>query len=307
MKIVIIGANGFIGKNLSIELSKISKADIYLVSRRFDDVINNIKKPNVTLIKLDYRSEEIKDTIKGADFVYFLVSSSVPSTSWLNPANEIINNIYDVVNFFELLSQSKIGKVIYLSSGGTVYGNQAGKLTEESNLLPFSPYGISKYTNERFLEYFRIKSGLNYTIYRISNVYGSYSNKDNFGVINTWLKKLILKEPIEIFGSAPILKDYIYVNDVAKILRLTLQLDVHESEIMNLCSGELYSLLDIINMIKEVTNIDFTYNVVESKSSDNKVVNLDNKKLLSYFPDYKFTTLHKGLKNTWEDFILKDL
>ena len=196
-----------------------------------------------------------------------------------------------------------------MSSGGTVYGKQQGRLDENSKTLPFSPYGITKLSIERFLEYLRIKNNLQYDIFRISNAYGPYLDKNNFGVINTWIRKIVKGEHITIFGDESVSKDYIYIEDVVNSLSLSLHSSTNNSQIYNLSSGITYSLNEILRILqKQVKGKKIKIIRSEPSKSDNPYVNLDNTKIKSNRSLNglgSFTSIQSGINKTYEYYLAK--
>jgi UDP-glucose 4-epimerase len=312
MKILIIGANGFIGKHLSLLLLRIEDIEVTLFSRNFDmDFFNKIfNSSNCIYVKGDYTDSKcIEPYLKNKDIIYHLVSTSIPSSSWNNPILEIDQNLKPTLRLLEMCCLARVKKVVYLSSGGAVYGKQEGDLDENSKTLPFSPYGITKLSIERFLEYARIKNDLQYDIFRISNAYGPYLDKNNFGVINTWLRHIVNGAEISVFGDGSISKDYIYIDDVVESLSLSLYSSITTSQIYNLSSGNAYSLNDLIEIIQDqVSEENIKFNSTEPSQSDNPYVRLDNTKIKSIRKLNKiggFTSIQSGIKSTYEYYLSK--
>lgn len=298
--VLVLGANGFIGQCLSKKLADLSDVNLTLFSRKFSSETEKLKEnKNVSLVKGDLEDLlELVPVINGQDIVYHLISASVPSTSWEYPNIEIEKNLVPSINLFKLCSDLKVKKIVYVSSGGTIYGKQQGILTEESLIQPFSPYGIIKAGIEHFLEYFKIKSGLNSDIYRVSNVYGPGLNKRGFGVINTWLRAVQDNQTLKIYGNAA--KDYIYVDDVAVILTRSLELPEDTSHTFNVSMGKSYSLKEIMSFIKKITQSNPDVEVKNNMDSDNQFIELDNSKLMKQFPDLKLTSVEEGIRKIWE-------
>jgi UDP-glucose 4-epimerase len=299
--ILVLGANGFIGRYLSRALAQEKGLSLTLFSKTIDHIRDLGNLPNVKVVKGDYTDVlGLVPIIKNADIVYHLISASVPSTSWARPTLEIHKNLLPTIHLLQLCSDLDVKKVVYLSSGGTVYGEQKGHLDESTALKPFSPYGITKVTIEYFLEYFRRKAGLNYEIYRLSNPYGIGLDKLGFGVINTWLNAAAKGEPIYLFGSGKIRKDFIYIEDAIRLLMLSLRNPLGGSHIYNISRGEAVTLNRLLSIIDSVTTIPLNIIHKTGNKSDNKLVQLDNRKILKYFPGFQFTSLEQGINQIWQ-------
>lgn len=274
-----------------------------LFSRKFSAHLKKLGAfPNVNLVKGDYNDIlELVPIVNNQDIVYHLISSSVPATSWIQPTLEIQNNLIPTINLFRLCSDLGVKKIVFTSSGGTVYGNQTTVLSENHSLMPFSPYGIIKVTIEHFLEYFYRKNGINYDIYRISNIYGPGLNKTGFGVINTWLNATKNNQSIRVFGDGSAAKDYIYIDDVIHLIGNSLNKPFSSSNTYNVCSSTTITLNKILETIKKVTKTNPSITYEHSLKSDNQIVTLDNTKILSEFPNFEFTPFEKGIKKIWDN------
>lgn len=300
-KILILGANGFIGRNISSVLAREKDVVLTLFSRSIDAIKYLERYENVTIIQGDYTNIlNLVSIIKKQDLIYHLISASVPSTSWSHPTLEVQKNLLPTLQLLKLCSDLDVKKVVYISSGGTVYGEQDGVLNESSKLQPFSPYGIIKTTIEHFFEYYRKKENLNYDIYRLSNPYGIGLEKIGFGVINTWLRAAAQNKPITVFGDGRTQKDFIYIDDAIQLMLYSVKHPLDKSDIFNISLGQTISLKQIIEVIQKVTKIDLHINYEEGLVSDNKLVKLDNSKILQYFPTFEFTSLEKGIEVVWE-------
>lgn len=297
LKVLVLGCSSFIGKHLVTTLTKQSDVELSVFARKpvfeFDQKINCIQGNFEDAATL-------KKALAGQDLVYHLVSQTIPSTTWNKPLLEIEKNLVPSLKFIELAAESSVKKICFASSGGTVYGLQQKILSEASRTEPFSPHGIIKRTIESFLEYARLKHQLNYDIYRISNVYGEGQNVGKgLGFINTALENIINQRPVEIYGDGENVRDYIYVQDVVKMLLLSRSKDLNNSDIYNVSSGDSISLNDLTALIREVTEADFEVKYVPSRLSDNSKVFLDNSKIMQFFNGTRLTSLQEGIKNTY--------
>lgn len=298
IKVLILGHNGFIGKHLLNYFLQQSNLQITILSRTFNPLIPK----NVQQIQGDYcRKEDLTAALQHQDIVYHLISATIPASSWLEPNDEINQNLLPFIQFLQLVSELNVKKVCFASSGGTVYGLQQNILTEDNANFPYSPYGIVKNAMEHFLYYFKKKSDLNYTIFRISNVYGEGQNvSKGLGFINTALHNIVLKKPIVIFGDGENIRDYIYVHDLVKLMYVGISDGLDQSEMYNLGSTQVYSLNEIIELFKSLlhTNIELSYQA--SRSSDIKKIVLDNSKIISKMEaDFSFTAIETGIQNTY--------
>lgn len=303
MRVIVLGGTGFIGQSLVKEFIKRDDIELTIYTRSLNEDID--KKVNVVIG--DYKNIiSLKEAMTGQDIVYNLISGTIPSSSWNNPQIEVNENLIHFINFIEIANEAGIKKICFASSGGTVYGLQDGYLTESDPLDPFSPYGIIKRTKESFLKYAQVKYNIAFDIFRISNVYGEGQDiGKGLGFINTSLENIKNRKPVLIYGDGENIRDYIYVQDVAKLLMLSIDKDLNQSEIYNVGMNLGINLNDLLLIFKNVVNADFEVIYLPSRKSDNKKVILDNSRIMQLFPEFKITSLEEGIKNTYQYIINK--
>jgi UDP-glucose 4-epimerase len=292
MNVGIIGADGFIAKNLVKCLQKDDSISLSLFVREV--------KPfhETNFFKIDFNNLN-NSSFRGIDLMYFMVSETIPASSWDNPKKEIDLNLIPFLNFLDKAVSSEVKKVVFISSAGTIYGHSSIKVNEDYEKKPYSPYGIIKLTMENYLNYYKTKFNLNYDIFRTSNVYGSGQNiSKGLGVINTFLHQIISSNKIEVFGDGMIVRNYIYIDDVVELLKISLT-DLNQSRIFNLSSHDEVSLNELIKLIRNVVNNNFEVIYKPNRKSDVPFILLDNTKILSYYKDYQFTSLLDGIKLTY--------
>ena len=296
--IAIIGSNGFIGRNLAQKLMEIPDVNLHLYSRGKESVLNN----QIPYTSLDLVNEtDFEKHFRDTDLIYYLASETIPSTSWGNPTLEIKNNLLPFIHFLETVVQLNLKKIVFVSSAGTVYGVAEHKVTENSYKNPFNPYGITKLTMEYFLNYFNIKNNLQFDVYRASNVYGDGQNtQKGLGIINTFLEKIITTHQINIFGDGENIRNYLYVNDLANALASSLDAAPLQSNIFNVSSNDTLSINELVAKIKNIVTEQFEVIYTPKRQSDNSVIYLDNRKILSALPGFEFTTLEEGILKTYQ-------
>jgi UDP-glucose 4-epimerase len=295
-KVAIVGSNGFIGRHLTSRLKEEKDVELFLFGRSESSSFNK----ELSYRKIDfYNTSALQADFKEIELVYWLVSETIPATSWNDPLIEIEKNLTPFMRFMEVVSKMKVRKVAFISSAGTVYGTTKGKVSEEHDKTPFSPYGIVKLTIENFLNYYKVKSNIQFDVYRVSNVYGEGQNVDKgLGIINTFLEKIIRNNEVQVFGDGKTTRNYIYVKDVAELLTLSLRLQ-DQSGIYNISSGDTLAINDLIKIIRQTVSEDFKVNYIDSRQSDNAYIDLDNSKILNLFGKFGFTTIEEGIRKTY--------
>lgn len=183
-----------------------------------------------------------------------MISTTKPSN--LDPYSEFTDNVLPTINLLESVKKSsELKKIIFISSGGTVYGiPEKLPITEEHDCNPISLYGIQKLTIENLFFYYHHQYGLNYQSIRLSNPYGpgqpAYSNQ---GVIANFLRKAILDEPIEIWGTGNVIRDFIYISDVLEACKACMNYSGNQT-VFNIGSSQGASLIQIIGYIENILN-----------------------------------------------------
>ena len=248
--ILITGGSGFIGSNFVNSIhNKVNK--IIIIDKKpplIDKSINNLK-----YFQTEYdRLTSIKKHIKDVDVVLHLASTSFPFSTNFNPQKDLDCEIVKNINFFNFLSKNKIKKIIFPSSGGTIYGEINGKANKIKDMaLPISFYGAHKLLIENYLNiYFKLEK-LEPLILRISNPYGA--NQSNYmkqGFIGTAIKSVLANKKIDIWGDGSNIRDYIYIDDLTCLLEKAV-LNFSQGT-FNVGSGKGYSVNEVIEQIKKI-------------------------------------------------------
>ena len=222
---IIFGGGGFIGSHLVKSL--VNKGySIYVFTLGSKHEQNNLKNviKHINLIKGDFNdANSLRKFIKPGDIIFDLVAFSVPSSSFASPVDEINKHIYPHVNLFEVAFQKKVKKIIFLSSGGGVYGEKKiMPISELSLTKPISPHSIAKLTIEYYLQYFSRLYRIPILIYRVSNAYGPRQiPKDGFGIIPAMFFNILRKKRPILFDHGKIIRDFIYIDDLTEAIAMS--------------------------------------------------------------------------------------
>lgn len=260
MKIAILGAGSFIGKNLSWDLSLHNDTEVVAFYRTTDLFWEELAdRKNVTLKKFDFStpSSYHDDAFwAGVDHVICLVSYSKPSTYNHNPVLDFKKNVIPYMKFLEYLQGVYFGHVVYFSSGGTVYGNhQAGLPISESMLVdPLSSYGMSKVSIELLMKNVSAVSGFHATILRLGNPIGRWQVlRDGQGLLPGLIKALKTDSEFTLFGGGETVRDYFDVREISIGLDLILRNDKVWDNTYNFGSGKGRTVHDIIREFEFIT------------------------------------------------------
>ncbi len=249
----VLGAGGFIGTNLCLALDGKVKVLRGLVRNRRPgravDALNQME-----LHAGDFGNEDIvRKVIGGCDTVFHLISSTTPATSNRNMIADIEENVVKTIRLLDLCVEEGVERVVFASSGGTVYGiPEAIPTPERSPTQPITSYGISKLAIEKYLELFRYHFGLEYRILRLSNPYGPHQiERNEQGVVPAFLLRAMTGRSLEVWGDGSVARDFIYIDDVLEALILS---TFHNGEhrIFNIGSGSALSISELISSISRV-------------------------------------------------------
>lgn len=178
--------------------------------------------------------------------VIHLAYATVPNTSFDNPLADLLQNLPPTVRLFSEMA-SRGGRLVLISSGGTVYGEATSlPIREDHPTSPISPYGVTKLTLEKYAQLYAVTHGLNVICVRPGNAYGVGQRPGaGQGFVSTAMASAMHRQAIKIFGQQGTIRDYLYVSDVATGIVSALE-HGHSSEIYNLGSGVGRSNLEVV-------------------------------------------------------------
>jgi len=258
---LVIGANGFIGSHLVDQLAKLPNTKVVCFDR-FSRPPVFMRRPNTKLIKGDYfNKQDSEKGLENVDYVVHCFSATTPASSLANP-NLDAQMIKRNTEFFENCAKSNVKKIAFVSSAD-VYGKASEKkaATEDDRPKPTSPYGMAKLASERSLETFRIKYGQAYVAYRLTNPYGPRQIfKNGMGVIPVFIDNIKAQRKISVFGDGSASRDYIYVEDAAKMM-INALIQPNRHNLYNIGSGKQTTINDLIQTLQKHFNkkIDIEY------------------------------------------------
>lgn len=305
-KILVTGGVGFIGAHLTDLLIK-KKYQVMVVDNL--STIGGIKyvHPKCNFIKGDITSKRTLNSIKRwqPKIIFHLAAQSAGESAYDNPKNDFISNGYGTFELVKLAKELNVKKFIYTSSVA-VYGSNPKKIiTEDSKINPDSIYGISKYVGEMFIKQILYKSNVNTLILRLLNTYGpgedlNYEKKGQIKIYSSYVWK---RKPIIVKGSKNRFRNFNYIEDVIKILFLSINnKKLDKNETINLTNGKKVFVRDALKKILKVNKLK-KYKIIQQGNTkgDSFGYHASNKRLKKKFDKLKFTTLDQGLSKffTW--------
>ncbi len=302
MKILVTGGAGFIASHITDAYIKAGHI-VHIMDNLSTGKIENIN-PNATFYNCDITSKEARDIIEEQkyDVISHHAAQMDVRVSVKDPIFDATANILGSLNIFEAARNSGVKKIIFASSGGTIYGEQDNfPAAEEDATRPCSPYGISKLSVEKYLFYYKDSYGLDYVSHRYGNVYGRRQNPNGeAGVVAIFVNKMLKGEQPIINGDGLITRDYIYIDDVVSANLIAL--DEKVSGIYNVATAREINVNHIFNSIKSILNSDIEENHGPAKVGEQRrsVCSIEKyKEMHGFEPKFSF---EEGLKQTIEDF-----
>jgi len=253
----------------------------------------------VTFVEGDYADAVALDDLFSTyqfDRVFHFASSIIPAISSENIRQDIESNLLPTIGLMEMMKKHQVSKLLYLSTGGAVYGNvNQEKVPEEYPCKPISSYGIIKLAVEHYIELYAKLYQIDYLILRLSNPFGEFHRSPKQGVINIAVRRALQGEVMTVWGDGSQAKDYIYAADIGKAIDGLIKAGV-KNETINVGSGESLSLNEIIKRIQTKLPA-FQVEYKEAKLTDVQQICLDTAKLASKI-NWEITSFDQALDAT---------
>ena len=249
-KILVTGGAGFIGFHLTRKLLDLG-AEVTTYDNMSNGKTENIKdNPKAKFVKGDILDSKKLCDLPEFDLIYHLAAQVVVPYSMENPTIDFETNARGTLNVLEKARKDK-ARLIFASSAA-IYGNPTVLPTSEDyGFHPFSCYGLSKVVGEEYSQIYTLQYGLNVTVVRFANVYGSRCH----GVINDFLDKLQKNSTkLEIIGTGLQARDFVHISDITEALTLVAE-EKAIGKTYNLGFGETTKIIDLAKMILKILNL----------------------------------------------------
>ena len=272
MRVLLLGGAGFIGSHLATALSLRGEHAVSVLEPTSAS-IDRIQHLPIHLYRGSLSDTELLESIlvqEDIQAVIHLVSTLVPGCGFTDFEKEFEQVVAPSIRLMELCSKHHV-KLVYFSSGGTVYGERAtlAHFTEKDALTPISHYGWSKQMMEESIRYMHRTQGLRYLILRPSNAYGPGQNlHGRQGLIAVALGKALRKEAVSVWGDGIAVRDYIYIDDLVQATLSLLGKEAVFDKTFNVGSGVGYSVNDILRILKEVSGLEVSINYLPARQED---------------------------------------
>lgn len=305
IKIALIGGGGFIGTNLANYFTE-KLFNVKIISKNPINIKNFINK-EIEEINLDVnRTDDLINSLQDCQIIVWLVNELVPSSTMNSVVDDFNFSTSSLIHFLEKSGNLKsLQRFIYLSSGGTIYGDSQHNedFAEISLKAPISAYGLSKRISEQYIEYFSRKVNYKCFVLRPSNVYGKFQNMNRMqGIIGFAFNSILKNKTIDLFGGGKVYRDFIYVEDLATAIFAVI-LKSYPTQIIetyNIASQKPTAIFEVLHLIENVTNQKLNINHKPARPFDCTYNVLDISKITADTQWQPQTNLSEGLQIVWD-------
>lgn len=301
LRCCLIGGGGFIGHHL-IPVLLGSGRQVTVLDRK----VPRAPIPEVEYVVGQYDDDSIfSRVLERSDELIDLAYATKPKTSFDDPLLDLLGNVPAAVALFrKALLSKRLRRIVFVSSGGTVYGpTESWPIPEDAPTHPISPYGITKLTIEKYAFMFHRTHGLPVLVVRPSNAYGPGQMPfTGQGFIATAIGSALLDKPLPLFGGGKTVRDYIYVDDLARGILAALDKGI-PGEAYNLGTGVGLSNLEIVEALRPLAQAHGHELILEcppERGFDVPVNVLDIGKISRTTGWQPLVPFEAGLAQTWE-------
>lgn len=253
MRCLVVGGGGFLGSHLVDQLlgEGHEVRVLEVVPRAPADT-----RAALSWMQGDFLAPAVaREATRDCEVVYHLASTTVPKTANDDPVFDITSNIAGSVTLIQQAMASKVRHLVYVSSGGTVYGiPQAIPIPETHPTHPVSAYGIGKLAVEKYLNMYHHLYGLGYCALRLSNPFGPRQRPDKAqGVVTAFLQGVLQGQELQIWGDGSVVRDYMYVGDAVQAMSAAGRSSF--CGVLNVGSGKGLSLNEVLTEIEAVLGV----------------------------------------------------
>lgn len=295
-RILLLGGAGFMGRALGNRLRDVGYQVHAVVRGALLDAPDGVVVHGGGIENL----ELLRELIPQMDAIVHVASATTPGLSRATPSLEANLNVTPTLGLLEELQRHPRVRLIYLSSGGTVYGNPGlASATEATALHPLSYYGAGKLAIEEFLRCFQQLAGNPVTILRPSNLYGPGQPRyQGFAVVRTMLQHLLDGTSMSLWGDGSAVRDFIHVDDVVAAIECVLA-DTGATGTYNVGSGIGHSLNDLKAVVTQVSGRELQVRYEPARNIDVQRIVLDSTAMQRRFGWSPRIPLDAGIESTW--------
>ena len=300
--IVLVGANGFLGRHTSELLERRGRRGV-VVSRAPDRRFLERFAPSLKVMDAtEFASPAGRDVIAAATAIVYFTWSSVPATFAEEPWRELPENVEPAFRFFlHVANISSRPKIVFMSSGGTVYGphgNAPKSETDPTN--PISSYGAGKLMAEEALRFVGRTRGTRYAILRVSNALGRWQMSDKQGIVGVALRAARDGAPVRLFGGGEQVRDFVDADDVAEAIYAASLDTTHQAATWNVGSGVGTTVRDLIENISRLIGRPISIEHAPARSLDVPHIVLNCRKVSQDLGWTAETPIEHSISSLWQ-------
>ena len=300
---LVVGGNGFIGAHLVQKLVE-TGWDVTVLHKYEQPRYSKMPVP-VRFLRGDLTQESLlAEAVAGQDVVFHLLwtTTAIHEVANRDPAADVQANLLPTIHLIEACRAAGVGRLLFTSSGGTVYGRtQVAPIPEDHPNNPVNAYGVSKLAVEKYLQMFHHLHDLDFAIFRPSVPYGPYQNPlARQGAVAVFLYRVAKGLPLTIWGDGSVTRDYFYISDLVDALILGSQQALNEQRIFNLGGAEEVSLNHLIDLVEETVGQKAIVEYQPARDFDAPRVLLDTNRAQTVLGWQPKVLMKDGLAKTWE-------
>lgn len=296
MKILVSGGAGFIGSHLVDAYLK-NGYDVFVVDNLSSGTKANLN-PKAGFFKIDIRDfDSLQKTVLAIkpEIINHHAAQTSVGQSQKDPQADAATNITGTINLLKIAGQIKVRRFIFASSAAVYGEKQHLPISEKARLDPFSPYGISKMTGEKYCQYFSRSFGLPVCIFRYANVYGSRQKVGlEAGAITIFIDRLKKNQVLEIYGDGNQTRDFVWVEDIVKVNQAALKSEAWPI-VLNAGSGTRTSINDLARLLGRLGKVKAQMIYGPARPGEIRHSFLDSKRLKNQLNFPELTSPAQGL------------
>jgi UDP-glucose 4-epimerase len=300
MKCVIFGGGGFIGSTIADRFLKEGYQLRIFERPRVEPYRKFADNEAVEWMTGDILSNhDLNAAIEGMDVILHLVSTTLPKNSNDDPIYDVQSNVVGSLQMLNAMVANNVQKIIFISSGGTVYGTPHYlPIDEQHPTNPLVSYGITKLTIEKYLQMFESLHGIKAITLRVANPYGERQRIETAqGAVGVFLHRALKEMPIEIWGDGSVTRDYIHISDVAEAFLKAINY-TGTKRIFNISSGLGISLNELIGLLENVLGKSIVRHYLPARPFDVPVSVLSNALAKEHLQWSPVTSMSNGISRT---------
>lgn len=307
MRVVVTGGAGFIGSTLVDRLVHDNHEVVVVddLSSGRDTNLDAARAHGVAVHRIDIRDPELADVMSEArpEVCFHLAAQVDVRCSVADPANDASINVVGTIAVALAAHRAGCRRIVFASSGGTVYGEPAAAslpVSEEHPLLATNPYGVAKRSAEDYLHSFHGLLGLEFVALRLANVYGPRQDPHGeAGVVSIFCQRLKAGQTLTIYGDGRQTRDYIYVDDVVDAFVRAGLRNAAAGQRLNVGTGEETSVLDLVAALTPISGVSPRTRPEPARTGELERIALNAARAREILDWEPTVALPDGLSRTW--------